>query len=57
MNTVLRLLILLSVVGGGLKQKTYDSVRREFLQVSCVILRCLSLDSRRVTLPSPFSPS
>ena len=34
MNTVLRLLILLSVVAGGLKQKTYDSVRREFLQVS-----------------------
>ncbi|KAL7412422.1 vacuolar protein sorting 33A [Mrakia frigida] len=32
MNTVLRLLILLSVVAGGLKQKTYDSVRREFLQ-------------------------
>lgn len=32
MNTVLRLLVLLSVVGGGIKQKTYDSIRRDFLQ-------------------------
>ena len=32
MNTVLRLLVLYSVVGGGIKLKSYDSVRREFLQ-------------------------
>lgn len=31
--TVLRLLILQSVVGGGIKPKVFDSFRREFLQV------------------------
>jgi hypothetical protein len=32
-NTVLRLLIVLSVTTGGLKPKVYDAIRRELLQV------------------------
>jgi hypothetical protein len=35
MHIVLRLLVLLSIVGGGIKPKSFDGLRREFLQV-CV---------------------
>lgn len=35
LNTVLRLLIILSLTAGGLKPKVFDAVRRELLQVSC----------------------
>lgn len=34
LNTVLRLLIILSLTAGGLKPKVFDAVRRELLQVS-----------------------